>query len=309
MNTQRKGIDFIAHKAGHEFFINELISDSNCDVDFCGMKSIRTEINRQEQVRELFLESSFCKSLAALLGYKKGLFIAQASIKHLKAALENNESAIIQDYLSDEESKRYHGFKHAKKRLEWLAGRLAAKEAVCRYFNNDALEKSLISISNLSNGCPQITMKKLDNPASIPHVSISHSGDIAIALVVQGSGAAIDIQKIEPAILEIADSFSIDREQRMLIAGVKLTQEEALTAVWAIKEASRKAAGVEACSMKELSLNKAQGNGKHVVCELYNKNTGHIKSVAFKNNDYIYSMSACLDRECVNERSDFRATD
>ena len=293
---KKQGSDFITPKAGNDFFLNEIISQSNCNVAFCGMRSIRTENANQEQVGELFLNNLNDKSIADLLGYRKKLVTAQVSVFYLNTALENNEATITNKYLSFEENKRYYSFKHAKKRLEWLAGRLAAKAAVCRYFNNQALEQSAVSIYNLPNGCPQIKLNIIDAEVAVPNVSISHSKDIAIALVVQDSAIGVDVQEINPSISEIAEAFLTDKEL-VLFKTADLTQSETLTVIWAVKEASRKAIGVDVCSMRELEIKNVNVFEKYIVCDLGNKKTGRIKSVAVKQNNYISAISRLERKE------------
>ena len=120
---------------------------------------------------------------------------------------------------------------------------------------------------------------------------------MAVAVAAQSPGVGIDVQEIAESILEIADEFSTDEELERVGACTGFMQLTALTSIWAMKEASRKAAGPEACLMKELILEKAKAHGDYVVCELYHSNTGHIKSVAFQSNKYVYAASRLLDKE------------
>jgi len=56
------------------------------------------------------------------------------------------------------------------------------------------------------------------------------------------------------------------------------------------------AVGPDACSMKDLVLEKAEEHGDYIVCELYHPNTGRIKSVTFQSNEYIYAVSMSLNQ-------------
>jgi 3-oxoacyl-(acyl-carrier-protein) synthase/malonyl CoA-acyl carrier protein transacylase/NAD(P)-dependent dehydrogenase (short-subunit alcohol dehydrogenase family)/phosphopantetheinyl transferase (holo-ACP synthase)/acyl carrier protein len=300
---KQKGSDFITNETGKAFFMQELLGTSNCNVAFCGKKSIRTQINRQEEICGLFLDNTHYQKMANLLGYKKDLFISQVSIKGLKEAPKHKEKDIIEKYLSNQESKRYYGFKHAKKRLEWLAGRLAAKEAAHRYFKNDGIEKSAIRICNLPDGCPQIVIKKLDAKADIPHLSISHNRGIAVALVGGDAGIAIDIQEINPSIVDISDAFSSNSESQMLLDATAFALAEALTVGWAVKEASRKAVGVDKCTMKEALIKEVKVLEDCIICKVHNDNIGWVKSIAVKCNNYINAISAVGAEEGKGGRS------
>lgn len=287
---KQKGSDFITQQTGNEFFIKELTGQLNQDVAFCGTKSIRTQAGDKDQVCVLFAEQEEASNTARLLGYKHGISIIQVSIPYLRESLKKNEDQFIKENLHKMESQRYFGFKYEKKRLEWLAGRLAAKEALSRYFLNDNFKNTSISIYNQADGCPKIRMDTKDVNQSVPHVSISHSRDIAVALIGQDAGIAIDVQEVKQEIKEIADDFSDKKEQQMFQSIQGLTQDQVLTTIWAVKESARKAVGVELCTMKALKIQAINIDGNNIICDLYHANTGKIRSGAIKSNNYIMAI-------------------
>jgi phosphopantetheinyl transferase (holo-ACP synthase) len=107
------------------------------------------------------------------------------------------------------------------------------------------------------------------------------------------------VEEASESILEITDEFSTEEEHKLIeLCMLSYLRVTTLTTIWAMKEASRKAVGAEACSMKELILNKAEADGNYLVGELYHPKAGHIKSVAFTQaNKYVYAVSISLDKK------------
>jgi phosphopantetheinyl transferase len=120
---------------------------------------------------------------------------------------------------------------------------------------------------------------------------------MAVAVATQSPGVGIDVQEINESVLEIATEFSTDEELKLVAACTGFMKLTALTSIWTIKEASRKAAGPELCSMKELILEKAQACGEYIIAELYHQNMGHIKSVAFQSKKYVFAVSRFSERK------------
>jgi acyl transferase domain-containing protein/NAD(P)-dependent dehydrogenase (short-subunit alcohol dehydrogenase family)/phosphopantetheinyl transferase/acyl carrier protein len=225
-----------------------------------------------EQIWELVKENPRQKEIKRLLGYKDKLVFAQINISLVKDALEADEDGLLHEQLAVEEIKRYRRLTHPKRRLEWLAGRIAAKGAVRIYLDKQAPPTPALKIKGLPNCSPHVDIDTKECVVSLPHISISHSGDIAVASAAQTPGVGIDTEVIAESILEIADEFCTDEELELIMACCGFTKLIALTSIWVIKEASCKAIEPEACLI----------NYAH---------TSHIKSVAFQSNNCFFAVS------------------
>ncbi len=148
--------------------------------------------------------------------------------------------------LDGEERATLKDFKLAKRRAQWLTGRLCAKRAVvgyCRRYLPHQPEpaQNHIHIKNASTGRPELDDRQLPPELHGLDISISHSGDYAIALVSSGL-CGIDIQQRSETLTRVRDRFCLREEeiilQRHLAALDSLWQ---LALLWTAKEAAKKA--------------------------------------------------------------------
>jgi 4'-phosphopantetheinyl transferase len=134
--------------------------------------------------------------------------------------------------LSSDEAEAYAAFRVEKRRREWLAGRLAAKALLCAA--EDRPNPAAFVVKPDHYGRPSCGDRLL---------SISHSGDWALAALLPGPGCFLgaDIEKVEPRHPAwYRDYFHPDE-----IAGGHTAPEASdATRVWAIKEALLKALGL-----------------------------------------------------------------
>ena len=75
---------------------------------------------------------------------------------------------------------------------------------------------------------------------------------------------------------------------------VNCSEKEALTIIWAIKEASCKAYRAKGILVKDIMLRKAKLNGDYVICELCYPDRACVKSVAFQSSGYAYAVSRLI---------------
>jgi len=257
-------------------------------------------VKLSEPIWESVRENPKQKEIRRLLVYQGRLVLAQVDISLILGALEADEDRFLHEQLTAEEIKQYRSLTHAKRRSEWLAGRVAAKGAVRIYLDKQAPPACAFKIEGLPNCYPYVAMDIKEYVASLPHISISHSGDIVVASAAQGPGVGIDAEEIAESILEIANEFCTGEELELIVTFCGFTKVIALTSIWVIKEASCKAIEAEGCSMKEIVLEKVRMHGEYIVCELSNAHTSHIKSVAFQNNKYVFAVSLSLEKKgCV----------
>lgn len=152
------------------------------------------------------------------------------------------------NYLTEEENLRLSTFSFAKRRQEWLGGRLAAKYAAARlaYPSNDGHASRGVdwrgwNISANKQGRPFLDRLPKDCEGRIADISITHSSGLAAAMAVRRGLCGIDLQKVSDRTLKIRERFCSGHEQKIVLAAAAHPPEQ-LTLLWAAKEAIRKAA-------------------------------------------------------------------
>jgi acyl transferase domain-containing protein len=145
---------------------------------------------------------------------------------------------IARRFLGERERRDYET-QTPRRRRPWLAGRIAAKDAVRDLswkLGHGPLFPVEIAIANEPSGKPV---------ASAPggrdvHVSISHKDDVAVAIASDRHPVGIDIERVASR----EDSFaevSFTKDELRLVHGDP--KDEAWTRLWSAKEAAAKAAG------------------------------------------------------------------
>lgn len=172
------------------------------------------------------------------------------SISELAAPLERSVTLArrcLSLWLAPSERATLASFLVAKRRREWLAGRIAAKELVRRRHRisgDDALRRIEIVAQREgpNKGKPSYQIDQIPGPFDL---SISHSGDRAVAALASTPQECIgiDIEKIE-ARGKSFEALALSPVERMLVA--RLDGQErfaAATQRWVLKEALSKALG------------------------------------------------------------------
>jgi len=141
--------------------------------------------------------------------------------------------------LSPAEYALFRRFNYAKRRLEWLGGRLAAKHCLHRLGDGDgssSFSYRKYSLLPDAHGRP-----KLEHPFAgcpIGSVSISHSRGYAAALACRAGDCGIDIQEITPRLAAVQERFATEEELGLIDPMVApLTR---LGLLWVTKEAVKK---------------------------------------------------------------------
>ncbi len=161
------------------------------------------------------------------------------------ATVESNDSREIQSsWLSMQEQKQLNRYTFAKRRREWLAGRICAKIAIRDYVKNRKrilLDPIDLSIVNTDGGHPVAVFAGSATPLKMPEISISHSGEFALALAAESS-CGVDIQKANQSIFRVKERFCQEPEEELLLPCTKdFDPLLRLTLLWAAKEAAQKA--------------------------------------------------------------------
>jgi phosphopantetheinyl transferase len=152
--------------------------------------------------------------------------------------------------LNHTERRVYHGLRGPTARqVEWLAGRIAAKDAVRAYvLHRYGLQAPAgdIEIGNDAQGRPEVQGAWLQHVPIVPRVSLAHADGKAVAIAGDVSGVVgigIDLQGISPRPAEF-DDIAFTAEERALMRAVDgSARDERRMRFWCVKEAVAKALG------------------------------------------------------------------
>lgn len=161
---------------------------------------------------------------------------------------DHYDTAILRDYISrryltEAEREVYQGLA-PRRRRQWLAGRVAAKDAVLSWLRDQGVAEAYpqeLRIVNNAEGAPQIVPHVTGTVPSGLHVSLAHKDHLAAAIVGH-EPVGIDIERVaarDAGFLSLV--FSAPELDLLLRAG----EPEALahTRGWVAKEVMAKAAG------------------------------------------------------------------
>jgi 4'-phosphopantetheinyl transferase EntD len=129
------------------------------------------------------------------------------------------------------------------RQLEWLLGRIAAKDAARRWAageGSELLHPVAFAIENDGNGQPRVAHWPLASPP--PRLSIAHSQGRALAAAHDGA-VGVDVEAITPRDSLCVAAFSDERERRWLPARDGADGDEWLTRLWCAKEVLGKLMG------------------------------------------------------------------
>jgi phosphopantetheinyl transferase len=166
----------------------------------------------------------------------------------LEDSLARNTS-LLTTWLSADERQHLQRFTFAKRRKEWLAGRICAKGAIDSYLLATGKKGRFpawteMTIANSGTGRPSIFFADGIHMPETPDLSISHSGDLALALAAE-TNCGVDIQKINRKLLRVQERFCMDQEKHRIAAHLQDHDPlMALTLAWTAKEAAKKALSV-----------------------------------------------------------------
>ena len=153
-------------------------------------------------------------------------------------ALADCTPEAVSEYLSVDELEKWTGLRLNKRRLEWLGGRLSAKEAAAGLLAGATVAWKTLLIRSEEDGRPFVVTE--GHPV-IPFISISHSGPMAAALAAN-LPCGLDIQESGAKIQRVKERFASLAEKDILTASLprSFSETEWLTMLWAAKEAVRK---------------------------------------------------------------------
>lgn len=149
--------------------------------------------------------------------------------------------------LSRSERALWHALRlPERRRLEWLLGRLAAKDAVRAHVRERlglTLSPAEVEILPDENGRPMVQGIWTEQLPRAPRVSISHTAGLAVAAVGDSDGVGVDVERLGH-LTEAAEAMAFSAEERELLAGLRQdAAAEWPLRLWCAKEAAAKALG------------------------------------------------------------------
>lgn len=158
-------------------------------------------------------------------------FSAKESVSYSLITVSDNMAEKLKTLMPSEEVK-YSSFNNDKRKREWLAGRYAGKKAL---YNHIGVEWAVID--NKDSGVPYFP----DYPEH--HLSISHSGNYALAMV-SNKRIGVDIEQIEERPLSLCKYFYSDKEKNEIERSSKDKGTLLINKFWTRKEAVSKLLGL-----------------------------------------------------------------
>ncbi|MFZ5765903.1 MAG: 4'-phosphopantetheinyl transferase family protein [Thermodesulfobacteriota bacterium] len=174
--------------------------------------------------------------------------LAIVDLARLQTLLARTTVTVVDSgWLTDGEMQQFAGYQLEKRKIEWLGGRLAAKYAALQtggikinIATGEEMGKMIAIVAN-GTGKPEISWQDGHSPNRRLHVSISHGGRRAVALVADRH-CGIDIQSITPTVARVQERF-VSTNDRWTLRELDTIygSQAALTAIWSAKEAVKKA--------------------------------------------------------------------
>jgi phosphopantetheinyl transferase len=164
------------------------------------------------------------------------------SMTTIPQGLNGAEKEVAELWLTDEEQTQLGHYTFAKRKGEWLSGRICAKQATIDLLKTNGHSEPLtardFSIISNPSGRPFLNMKRLPFNSVDIDISISHSHDMAVGIAGHGR-CGIDIQLLSETLFKVKHRFCADVETVILdqFTADELVQ---LGLLWVAKEAVRK---------------------------------------------------------------------
>lgn len=178
----------------------------------------------------------------------KHLPCAIVEVRDARSSGTGDREDYLRSYLHLEEQEFCDSRKWPeKRRTQWLAGRVAAKEAARELLveqHGSALDATAIMIRNNESGCPQIElMQRQPTHKTSLRVSITHTSDTAFALVVPSEvgSPGIDAEYVRPREPDFASTFLTNNELDYINNCAEYLRDVEVTRFWCAKEALVKA--------------------------------------------------------------------
>lgn len=197
----------------------------------------------EETLKDLF-PASLRRTAAAVFGGRPpaAILLRQPVNVGIQTFLGNNFA--VTSLLHPSEIARFNEYRYAKRRAEYLTGRICAKLALSLFWTARGIDRppvpAEVEIVNGETGRPQVDISDWTSQP-LPQLSISHGGEYGAALAAEAP-CGIDIQEHKEALLRVRDRYCTAEEFRLLRQSLADREPlAALALLWAAKEAAKKA--------------------------------------------------------------------
>ncbi|MBC8207586.1 MAG: 4'-phosphopantetheinyl transferase superfamily protein [Desulfobulbaceae bacterium] len=225
-------------------------------------------------------QTTILEDLATLAGHSAGTTIHPCLIDLNKLGKITDHWGLMQispQWLGHAELEILKTFQLRKRQLEWLGGRICAKEAARAFLATHPQAGSLTAqqlwIKKLDSGRPVLEISEAHRiTGDLPDLSISHSGQHGITIAA-GSSCGVDIQQITPTLERTRERFATPAELNIIQqTWPSSTELEQLALLWSAKEALKKAVGQKRMpGFLELILRTAQPKPKALGLLTFNR--------------------------------------
>lgn len=162
-------------------------------------------------------------------------------VDELKAYTEEAAAERVKEYLTDTERETWQSMQAQNTRkMEWLLGRIALKEAVSEFILETQLTKitvKQIEITRTEEGAPGVAWTSA-SPLPLPVISLAHTAGVIVAAVASADAVGVDVEKSDRLAPVVARVLT-ETETKLFETG-RITLLSAVVA----KEAAAKAVGV-----------------------------------------------------------------
>ncbi|MFB6351999.1 MAG: 4'-phosphopantetheinyl transferase superfamily protein, partial [Bradymonadaceae bacterium] len=197
-------------------------------------------------------------------------------------AVLSDRDLTADDVLTDDEREAYERLKSERRRGEWLAARVAAKQLVSRHardFSGYRPDLADVTVAKNAEGAPRVELRgeaeKVLTDFPMPNLTLTHAGGVAIAGIA-GPGhrarVGVDLEAIEERDENFADNYFTDTERDIELRGPDGQLQDpstTLTALWSVKEAVSKALGLGLkLALGELLVENLTRESGHAVADM-----------------------------------------
>jgi len=239
--------------------------------------------------------------VARLLGLHCRLSLAEVRASVVEAALKaRGEEACLAEWLGPEEREAYAAMQHPKRRREWLAGRVAAKQAVRSLLGVQAPAPPAVRVVGSAHAAPKVLMDAEGSLDSMC-ISIAHSDDCACAAAACGASIGIDVQRVALEVGGFPGAFCKQEEADRVGRSTGDQRVAVLMAIWTAKEASLKALSPEQLAMTDLSVESARLEGPYAIFEIGLRQAITVRAVVFRSHEYYYAVAARIEGSPARE--------
>jgi len=162
-------------------------------------------------------------------------------VDELKAYPEQTAKSLGEQWLTPQELASWESMQAKQtRRMEWLLGRIALKEAVCAWMQEmqqETVAAKDLRITRTEAGAPQVAWAGTCG-LELPAISLAHAAGVLVAAVAGAASVGVDVERVERPAATVARVLT--ETETALLAAEQITLLSAVVA----KEAASKAVGL-----------------------------------------------------------------